>query len=52
MEAEEFITFLIERSVEIKQLYLLSIYEKSDISSISDKEIKELIREIKPGNST
>ncbi len=38
-------------SVEIEQVYLMSIYDKSEFDSISDKELKRLINEIKKNNS-
>lgn len=41
------ITYLLEKSSDQLTLYLLSIYDKSDVSSLTDKEIAELIKQVK-----
>ncbi len=41
------ITYVIENLSEQINLILLSIYDKSDISTITDKELTELIEQIK-----
>ena len=42
------ITYLVDELLEQTTLSLLSIYDKADISSLTDKEIAELVAQMKP----
>ncbi|WKN44441.1 hypothetical protein [Tunicatimonas pelagia] len=41
------ITYLVEESKELTLLSLLSIYDKSEVSSLTDKELTELIAQVR-----